>query len=78
MAESIATAVERRTSSRRVVHYNGAFHSDFGLGTAERARRRLPGKRIVVVSMLPVDRPRRLAPAGEDLQRATTSSTPSE
>ena len=70
MAEAIATAVERRTSAGAVVHYNGAFHSDFGLGTAERARRRLPGKRIVVISMLPVDSLDRLAPAGEDLERA--------
>ena len=25
-----------------VVHYNGSFHSDFALGTAERAKRRVP------------------------------------
>lgn len=67
MAESIASAVERGIP---VVHYNGAFHSDFGLGTAERVRRRLPGKRVVVISMLPVENLDRLEPAGEDLQRA--------
>lgn len=67
MAESIASAVERGIP---VVHYNGAFHSDFGLGTAERVRRRLPGKRIVVISMLPVENLDRLEPAGEDLLRA--------
>ena len=67
MAESIAAAVER---SVPVVHYNGAFHSDFGLGTAERVRRRLPGKRIIVVSMLPVESLDTLSPSGEDLQRA--------
>jgi uncharacterized iron-regulated protein len=66
MAESIVAAVERSTP---VVHYNGAFHSDFGLGTAERVRRRLPGKRVVVISMLPVESLDRLEPAGEDLQR---------
>ena len=37
-----------------VVHFNGSFHSDYGLGTAERAKRRMPGKRIVVLSLLPV------------------------
>ena len=70
MAESIAAAVERRTGPGPVVHYNGAFHSDFGLGTAERTRRRLPGKRILIVSMLPVDSLDALHPSGEDLQRA--------
>jgi uncharacterized iron-regulated protein len=70
MAESIAAAVERRTSAGPVVHYNGAFHSDFGLGTAERARRRLPGRRTVVVTMLPVANLDALTPVDEDLQRA--------
>ena len=70
MAEAIAAAVERREKPGPVVHYNGAFHSDFGLGTAERVRRRLPGKRIVIISMLPVDSLDALSPAGEDLERA--------
>jgi uncharacterized iron-regulated protein len=84
MAEAIASAVERQDSkpalSERseskgeskgpVVHYNGAFHSDFGFGTAERARRRLPGKRIVVISILAVADLDALQPEGEDLQRA--------
>lgn len=70
MAEAIAAAVERRAAAGPVVHYNGAFHSDFGLGTAERTRRRLPGKRALIVSMLPVESLDGLAPAGDDLQRA--------
>jgi uncharacterized iron-regulated protein len=70
MAESIAAAVQRRSAPGAVVHYNGAFHSDFGLGTVERTRRRLPGKRIVVISMLPVADLDALRPEGEDLQRA--------
>jgi uncharacterized iron-regulated protein len=70
MAESIAAAVERRASPGPVVHYNGAFHSDFGLGTAERTRRRLPGRRTVIISMLPVESLDALNPSGEDLQRA--------
>ena len=37
-----------------MVHYNGAFHSDQGLGTAQRAAARLPGRRVVVVSAIPV------------------------
>jgi uncharacterized iron-regulated protein len=70
MAEAIAAAVERRSAPGPLVHYNGAFHSDFGLGTAERARRRLPGTRIVIISMLPVADLDALQPEGEELQRA--------
>ena len=70
MAESIAAAYAKRQGNGPVVHYNGAFHSDFGLGTAERVRRRLPEKKTVVVSMLPVEDLDKLTPAGEDLKRA--------
>lgn len=70
MAESIAAAHATRSGGGPVVHYNGAFHSDFGLGTAERVRRRLPGKTTVVVSVLPVGDLDALAPSGEDLERA--------
>jgi uncharacterized iron-regulated protein len=70
MAESIAGAVDRlRGTPAAIVHYNGAFHSDFGQGTAERVRRRLPGRRVVVISMLPVESLDGLAPAGEELNR---------
>jgi len=57
MAESIAQSF---TSSRTaaappvVVHYNGAFHSDYRLGTAERTVRRLPTAKVVVISAKPV------------------------
>jgi uncharacterized iron-regulated protein len=70
MAESIASAAQKRTAPGPVVHYNGAFHSDFGLGTAERTRRRLPGRRVVIITMLPVDSLDALNPSGEDLERA--------
>jgi uncharacterized iron-regulated protein len=69
MAEAIGAAAARRTGAGPVVHYNGAFHSDFGLGTAERVRRRMVGKRTVVISMLPVPDLDAIAPAGEDLER---------
>jgi hypothetical protein len=36
------------------VHFNGAFHSDYRQGTAERVARRLPKARVVVMTMLPV------------------------
>ncbi|MEO6223684.1 MAG: ChaN family lipoprotein [Vicinamibacterales bacterium] len=37
-----------------VVHFNGSFHSDFGLGTAARVKRRMPNLKTVVVTMIPV------------------------
>jgi uncharacterized iron-regulated protein len=71
MAESIAAAFEKHASRpSAIVHYNGSFHSDFALGVAERVRRRLPGRRVAIVSMLPVEDLDALAPEGEDLQRA--------
>jgi uncharacterized iron-regulated protein len=70
MAESIANAFARRGNSGPVVHFTGAFHSDFGAGTAERTRRRLTGRRVAVVSVVPVTDLDTLAPAGDDLRRA--------
>jgi uncharacterized iron-regulated protein len=58
MAESIAREFMR--SSRRteiVLHVNGAFHSDFGQGTAERVRRRLPDMRTLLITAVPVEDP---------------------
>jgi uncharacterized iron-regulated protein len=37
-----------------VVHYDGAFHSDYRLGTVPRAMRRAPGARALVISAIPV------------------------
>lgn len=53
MGESIARAAAAHPGAI-VVHFDGAFHSDFGLGTAERARRRMPGATTVVVTAVPV------------------------
>jgi uncharacterized iron-regulated protein len=71
MAESIAAALTRRSAAQGpIVHYNGAFHSDFVQGTAARVKRRVPDKRVAIVSMLPVDDLDTLTPSGEDLKRA--------
>jgi uncharacterized iron-regulated protein len=71
MAESIAAAFASQAGRPgTIVHYNGAFHSDFGLGAAERTRRRLPGRRVGVVSVLPVDNLDTVTPTDEDLKRA--------
>ncbi len=59
MAESITTgwsaAAALKPGTRPlVVHYNGSFHSDYGLGTAARVKRRMPDLKTVVVTMIPV------------------------
>ncbi len=68
MAESIVAARERAGTSAIVVHFNGAFHSDFGLGTASRVGRRLPAVKLVVVSAVPTPDPAK-AKAAEFLDR---------
>ena len=71
MAESIAASFAGRGSATGpIVHVTGAFHSDFGAGTAERTRRRLAGKTVTIVSILPVSDLDVLAPGGDDLKRA--------
>jgi len=71
MAESIVAELERPgRKPGPIVHYNGAFHSDFGAGAAERVRRRLPDRRVIVISMLPVKDIDAVAPEGEELKRA--------
>jgi uncharacterized iron-regulated protein len=57
MAESIARA-RQASPDAVVVHVTGAFHSNARLGTVERLVRRVPGLRIAVVTLAPVDDPR--------------------
>jgi uncharacterized iron-regulated protein len=71
MAESIATAFDSHSGRpATIVHYTGAFHSDFGAGTVERLRRRLPGRRVAIVSILAEEDLDTLAPEEDDLKRA--------
>ncbi len=78
MAESITRAWQAAAgvpgpTRPLVIHYNGAFHSDFGLGTVSRVRRRLPDQQLAVVTMIPVKDIRALdtiTPDTEDLGRA--------
>jgi len=51
MGESVARAFR---PGRLVVHYNGSFHSDFRLGTAARAERRIGKVKTEVVTAVPV------------------------
>ncbi|HEX7049006.1 MAG TPA: ChaN family lipoprotein [Longimicrobiales bacterium] len=54
MAESIAAGLDREAPGTLFVHFNGAFHSDDGLGIVPRLERRRPGARIRVISAIPV------------------------
>lgn len=53
MAESIVAA--RAAHNTLVIHANGAFHSNYHLGTVERVKRRDRAARQVVVTFLPVE-----------------------
>ena len=71
MAESIAAAFAKQDGQPGVVvHLTGSFHSEFGEGTAGRVRRRLDGRRVIVLSIIPVVHLDLLAPKGHDLERA--------
>lgn len=71
MAESLAAAIAGRPEGAGpIVHFTGAFHSDFGAGTTSRARRRLEGRRVTAVSILAVENLDTLAPVGHELERA--------
>jgi uncharacterized iron-regulated protein len=54
MAESIVEARQRAPRNAIVVHYDGAFHSDYRQGTVDRVRRRTPDARMVVITAVPV------------------------
>jgi len=71
MAESIVNAfakLEGRPGA--IVHFTGAFHSDYGEGTGERVRRRLTGRRVTTVTIIPVDSLDDVSPDSDDLKRA--------
>jgi uncharacterized iron-regulated protein len=71
MAESIASAYTKLEGRPGVVvHVTGSFHSDYGEGTGERVRRRLAGRRVATVSMMPVENIDGLTPQPSDLKRA--------
>jgi uncharacterized iron-regulated protein len=73
MGESIARAWQTGAIGGKhplVVHFNGAFHSDFAEGTVARVQRRLPNARVVVVTMMPVNDLDAVKPDADDLKRA--------
>jgi uncharacterized iron-regulated protein len=52
MGEAVAAA--HLAAGALVIHANGSFHSDYRLGTVDRAQRRAPKARTMVVSFVPV------------------------
>jgi uncharacterized iron-regulated protein len=69
MGESIVEAFQENAAQHAtILHFNGAFHSDYAEGTAAAVGRRLPGRRIAVVSVLPVDDLDRERPDDDDLK----------
>ena len=70
MGESVAAAWR---PGRLIVHYNGSFHSDFREGTVTRAERRLRqagGRKVLVVTAVPVADLDLLKPDKKDRKRA--------
>ena len=57
MGESIARALERAGEHAIVVHFDGAFHSDFRQGTVARTLRRSPSIRSLVITAVPTSDP---------------------
>ncbi|MEO8333681.1 MAG: ChaN family lipoprotein [bacterium] len=57
MGESIANALARAGHDAIVVHFDGSFHSDFGLGTVARTLVRVPRARSLVITAVPVADP---------------------
>lgn len=69
MGESIAQAFDKNAAQHAtVVHFNGAFHSDYAEGTAAAVRRRMAGRRIAVVCIVPVDDLDHERPDADDLK----------
>jgi uncharacterized iron-regulated protein len=57
MGESVANALARAGGDAIVVHFDGSFHSDNGLGTVARALRRAPNAKHVIITAVPVADP---------------------
>ena len=57
MAEAIVKARLAAPRNAIVVHYDGAFHSDYSQGTVSRVARRQPGWTLAVVTAIPVAEP---------------------
>jgi len=66
MAESIVNALRSASADAIAVHFNGAFHSEYGQGVVERVRRREPRWDLATVAAIPVGEPATAAHAAHD------------
>jgi uncharacterized iron-regulated protein len=66
MAESIVQARATHGAAALIVHLNGAFHSNYGLGTAERVRRRWRDAKLAVITAIPVADLDAIKPSGDE------------
>jgi uncharacterized iron-regulated protein len=57
MAESIVRAFARSDDGTIIVHFDGSFHSDYGLGTVARMSARAPRATRVIITAVPVADP---------------------
>jgi uncharacterized iron-regulated protein len=69
MAESIVQAFARSDDGTIIVHFDGSFHSDYGLGTVARVLRRATRAQSLIITAVPVADPLR-ANAAPDAPRA--------
>jgi len=69
MAEAIVRAYGAAPRGTVLLHVNGAFHSNHGLGTADRVRRRLPDARTAIITAIP-SREMRGQPTREEIASA--------
>jgi len=70
MAEAVVRAIRNVGGDAIVLHVNGAFHSDFRLGTAARIRRRLPQARMMGVTGIPVADLTQITVSDEEMRKA--------
>jgi uncharacterized iron-regulated protein len=73
MAESIAQAYAASAIGGErplVIAIVGAFHSDYGDGSVARTRRRMPDRRVLVASIVPVADPARASSSADAAKRA--------
>jgi hypothetical protein len=76
MAEAIVAGQGRGPAGAIVVHYDGAFHSDYRQGTVDRVRRRAPNLRLTVLSARAGHRPVPQPHSRTMPVERTTSSSP--
>lgn len=74
MGEAIADAWKTAPKGTLIYHVDGAFHSDYGLGTVERAKRRAPSASSIILTAIPVPDLAKIDPPRIARKQTTCSS----